>query len=380
MRDLGGPLALGAVAVATVVSLAVGTASGAQETLGGRIGKQVGKLAGGGAPGVFRVYLDPTGSDANDGRSPTSAVQSLAQVQRVIAAARPASDVEVRIKQGTYVASPLEWTTYVPGRSITFLPIDYDYGEGVTGFAGRPIFRGNGSAGFWFRATLPSGDSGGDTRLRFYYLQVERYSSGGIMFDGGTAESVAGLMRSRTAGMNGNTVYGMHFRLIGSKHVPSGVGFGALDLVNARNNVIQLNQFAQIENRSASGEAELVHGVYMAHHSSGNKVRDNRFTKVSGDPIRTRNKSGDNQIFRNIFVRSGFKAFFSDWFISAAKSHQTRECESRGNSFYANKLISGYTKRIAVWSAAPDGGDHSSAADCGSDTQKRVLVWDNRTR
>ncbi|MGH3389990.1 MAG: hypothetical protein ACRDOO_14060, partial [Actinomadura sp.] len=73
MRDLGGPFALGAVAVATIVSLAVGTASGPQETLGGRIGERAGTLA---APGVLRVYLDPTGSDANDGRSPSSAVQS----------------------------------------------------------------------------------------------------------------------------------------------------------------------------------------------------------------------------------------------------------------------------------------------------------------
>ena len=379
MRELGGPFALGAVAVAVVVSLAVGTASGPRNTIGGQVGELAGTLANDSAPDVFRVYLDPAGSDANDGRSPSSAVQSLAQIQRLVAAARPSSDVEVRIKQGTYVASPLEWTTFVPGRSITFLPIDYEYGEGVTGFAGRPIFRGNGSAGFWFRATLPEGSRGGDTRLRFYYLQVERYSSGGIMFDGGTVEG-AGLTRARTAGMNANTVYGMNFRLLGSRHVSSGVGFGAVDLVNARNNVIQLNQFTQIENRLSSGEAELVHGVYLAHHSSGNKIRDNRFRAISGDPIRTRNSSGDNQIFRNVFIRSGYKAFFSDWFISAAKSRQTRECESRGNRFYANRLISGYRKRVEAWSASPHGGDHSSTAECGNDTQERVLTWGNTTR
>ncbi|MBC6458773.1 right-handed parallel beta-helix repeat-containing protein [Actinomadura sp. HBU206391] len=379
MRDLGGPVALGAVAVAAVLSLAMGS-SDTERSPANRAGEQAGRLADNGATGAFRVFMDPSGTDGNDGRTPSSPVQSLAQVQRVIAAARPTSDVEVRIAKGTYVAPPLVWDTYVAGRSITFLPADYDYGEGVGGIRGRPIFRGTGSAGFWFRAVLPPQNAGGDARLRFYYLQVERYSSGGIMLDGGTKRNGAGVTLPRTLGVNGNTVYGMNFRSIGSKHVSSGLGFGALDLVNSRNNVIQRNEFTRIENRSGSGELELVHGIYMAHHSTGNVIRENRFDRVSGDPIRTRNGSGRNDIARNTFVRSGFKAFFSDWFVSALKSRETRECPSTQNKFHENRLISGYVGGVTPWSASPDGPEHSAAADCGNGAENRVLSWDNETR
>ncbi|WP_018653630.1 right-handed parallel beta-helix repeat-containing protein [Actinomadura flavalba] len=329
------------------------------------------------APTVLRLHLDPAGSDARDGASPARAVATLARVQQIIAAARPSTDVEVRIKQGVYPTAPLTWNTYVPGRSISFLPADHRYGGDLTGIAGRPVFRGTGTAGFWFRAEPPPSGLPPETSLRFYYLQVEQYASGGIMFDGGTARSAAGLLGARTGGVNGNTVYGMRFRAIGSKHVPAAVGYGAVDLINSRRNIIEKNEFTDIENRGTPDQAALVHGVYLAHLSSDNIIRRNTFTGISGDPVRTRNASGRNQISGNTFVRAGSKAYFSDWYQRQASPTSPRECASVGNKFHGNTLTSGYRGPVQTWAATPGSTTSPGGPGCGTGPVQRVTAWDN---
>jgi hypothetical protein len=321
---------------------------------------------------VLRVYLAPGGSDGNDGTAPDRAVGSLTAAQRVIAAARPDTDVEVRIQQGTYVSVPVQWTTYVPRHTIAFLPIDYDFGEGSAGLGGRPVFRGDGRNGFWLRATQQPVDA----RLSFYFLQVEGYSAGGIAFEGGSTQG-AGQTPA-----NGNSIYGMAFRRLGSKHVRSGVGYGAVDLINSRNNIIQNNSFEYLENRGGSTEENLVHGVYLSHRSSDNVIRDNRFYQISGDPIRTRDDSNENKVFGNTFTRTGAGAYFSDWFSTgdhAKKNANPLECASHGNVFYNNKLNSGYRGRVDIFSTSPLGADYAGSG-CANDGRGRVRAWSNRTR
>lgn len=330
------------------------------------------------AEGVLHVYLDPAGSDSADGLSPRTAVRGLARAQQVIAGLRPTTNVEVRVAPGTYVAPPVRWTTYVPGRSITFLPAGYQYGDTGAPEPPRPVFRGDGRSGFWFVASLPPGHAGGDMRLRFYHLQVERYSGGGITFDGGAAGQ-DGMTRPVGAGHNGNTVYGMAFRELGSKHVPSGTGFGAVDLVNSRHNVIQDSGFTEIENTGPAATEALVHGVYMAHGSTGNVVQDNRFVQVSGDPIRTRNASGDNHVSGNEFVRAGSKAYLSDWFVDAPAPGAPRECPSRGNQFFGNTMRTGYAgEAVRTWSASPPVLGDEVDRGCPQRSGKRVRAWGNR--
>jgi hypothetical protein len=324
---------------------------------------------------VLRVYLAPGGSDGNDGTAPDRAVRSLTAAQRVIAAARRDTDVEVRVQQGVYVSGPVQWTTYVPGHTIAFLPIDYDFGEGSAGISGRPIFRGDGRNGFWLRATQQPADA----RLSFYFLQVEGYSAGGIAFDG---EHTQDPQNTRQTPGNGNSIYGMAFRRLGSKYVSSGVGYGAVDLINSRNNIIQNNSFEYLENRGGSTEENLLHGVYLSHHSSNNVIRDNRFYRISGDPIRTRDDSNENKVFGNTFTRTGAGAYFSDWFSTgdhAKKNGSPLECASHGNVFYNNKLNSGYRGRIDVFGTSPLGAAYAGSG-CANDGRNRVRAWSNRTR
>lgn len=324
---------------------------------------------------VFRVYLAPEGSDDNDGTTPDRAVRSLTAAQRVIAAARPGTDVEVRVQHGTYVAPPVQWTTYVPGHAITFLPIDYQFGAGTGGSGGsggRPVFRGDGRNGFWLRAAQQPVDA----RLSFYFLQVEGYSAGGISVEGATQDA----QRAATPA-NGNSVYGMIFRRLGSKHARSGIGYGAIDLINSRNNIIQNNSFEYLENRGRSTEQNLVHGVYLSHHSSDNLIRDNRFYLISGDPIRTRDDSNENKIFGNTFTKTGAGAYISDWFSTGAhatKNATPPECASRANVFYDNTLNSGYRGRVDVVWTSPLGAGYAGSG-CANDGQGRVRAWGNRS-
>lgn len=57
---------------------------------------------------AFTVYMAPAGaggSDANDGLSSGKAVATLPRVQQVLQQQKPTTDVEVRIKQGTYIVN-----------------------------------------------------------------------------------------------------------------------------------------------------------------------------------------------------------------------------------------------------------------------------------
>lgn len=355
-----------------VTALVAASAGGAEDEPDGR--RSPGTSASAQAAKVLRVYLDPAGADTNNGLSPSTPVVGLARAQQVVAQAKPNVDVEIRVKAGVYTAAPVTWTTYVPGHTISFLPADYTYGRGSDAIKARPVFRGDGSNGFWFRAELPEGHAGGDTRLRFYYLQVEQYSNGGIMLDGGTKTGTQGMIAGASRGVNGNTIYGMYFRAIGSKHTRAGVGFGAVDLINSQNNIIEANDFVEIENSGALDQQALIHGVYLAHFSSGNSIRGNRFTTVSGDPIRTRNGSNSNTITANVFTRAGSKAYFSDWF---QRSGEARECASLENRFYANTLSSGYTGAISAWTVSPGGRTFTGGPGCNPEPTERVISWDN---
>ena len=328
---------------------------------------------------VFVVYLDPAGSDANDGLTPATGVKTLQGAQDILTAAAPQTDVEVRIKQGTYVAPTTTWRFYVAGHTISFMPIDYEYGEKVDGIAGRPLFRSNGTAGYWFSAKLPDGHPGGDTNLRFYYLQVERYSTGGLELNGGTVTNSLGVWVPRTAGVNHNSTYGMVFQNLGSKYSSAGFAYGAIDMVNSSDNLIQNSHFLHVENTGES--IELVHALYVAHWSKRNVITANRFYYVSGAPVRMRNDSNDNDIYANTFERAGPISYYSEWFCDTAcaiRDDHARECASHGNVFHDNNTITGYSGRdISWWGLSPGDNDYAGGAGCTNEGQKRIRTYGN---
>lgn len=324
----------------------------------------------------FTVYMDPAGSNANDGLAPTRGVQSLERVEDILEERQPREHVQVRIKPGTYISGQTSWSFYVPGKTISFLPVGYQEGTGLQREDERPRFLGEPTDGWWFLATLPDGHPGGDTGLRFYSLEVSGYSQGGIKLNGGV-EVVDGLRAPASKGMNGNIFRDMLFYRLGDGHSPGAHGFGGIDLVNSSRNLVTANVFSRLENNAPN--PGHIHGVYLAHHSSANVVADNAFHQISGDPVRVRNDSNSNEVTGNTFALAGAYGY-SEWFCDdPTVCPEERECASHGNRFHENTLISGYgSEDIGEYRLDPPGlGYMGGDAGCDNDGQARLGVRDN---
>lgn len=77
---------------------------------------------------------------------------------------------------------------------------------------------------------------------------MEGYSTGGLNINGGVKTNSLGVRVPATAGANRNTVYGVVFQKLGSKHSSAGYGYGGVDLVNSSDNFIRNNHFLYNEN------------------------------------------------------------------------------------------------------------------------------------
>lgn len=286
-----------------------------------------------GDPEPFVLYLDPGGDDANSGLTPADALVTLARAQEILFDHAPQADVEIRIAQGTYLGQSVTWTYHHEDFRTSLMPSDYEVGDGINDIAGRPVFDGQGQA---VLLTLDVG-GGTTTNLEFIYLQVQHYLAYGLLFRGDRNDLASGYNR-------GNRVFGLMFRNIGSLHADGEKGYGALDLVNSRDNDIRNNHFIDIENDAQT--AGLMHGVYLAHYSSGNDIAGNRFVDISGDPIRVRDGSDNNRIETNTFERTGVQAFYSDWYCDPELNPNCTkpggECPSWENEFRDNTLKCGY--------------------------------------
>ncbi len=326
---------------------------------------------------VYTVWMSPAGADTNDG-SQAAPVASLARVQDILRVAAPASDVEIRIWQGTYTTGQLTWDFYIPGHYITFMPADYEIGENVTGIVGRPVFQSDGTPGYWLVAKIPTSYVGGDltSRLRFYYLQIQGYGQGGLSLYGRT--STVNGFKIPTSGLDGNTVAGMFFLNLGSAW-GNGVGYGGVSLTNSSNNFIGNNHFRHLENVAPSPAA--IHGIYALHGSSGNTIRGNAFYAISGHPMRVRNQSNANNVSANTFTLTG-GAGYSDWFCDQAcvdaNPGSVLECASQADLFHDNTLASAYDGGpLTEIYLFPPGLDNPGPAGCPALSGPRVTAYGN---
>jgi hypothetical protein len=347
---------------------------------------------------VLNVYLAPPsqgGSDMHTGLSPSSPIDTLARAEQVLEQRRPDVDVDVRIAQGTYVTGQTSWTYYIPGHTIDFMPANYTLGEGRPK-NGDPVFRdthsitGN-TPGWWFQAQLPPAQSdplhdGGSTGLQFHYLRIEDYTNG-ISFDGqtghGSHDSHKPPMYVKPSlGLNGNSVSGMTFQGIGDRFAPGQIGYGAILLTDSSDNVITNNTFASIENGSASWDQ--IHGVYVTHFSSSNEITANKFTTITGEAVKVRDRSNFNAVERNRFTSTGGVAVYLDQFcdLACVKAHPSiaRQCASYGNRFFDNSIGTTFagTAEQTAWTLIPAGLRYAGGAGCSiPQGQQRLLTGGN---
>lgn len=275
---------------------------------------------------VFTVTMSPKGS-----------VRTLDQAQNAIRAAKPTSNVVIRIKAGTYTTNPkTTWTTFIKDRSISFVGAD----------GPRPLFvnaRKPGKVdGPWLKATVPADLGFKAGRLTFRHLEVRGFT-GGIALDGG-APKVDGKYE-QGPGLNHNSVSDMVFRKIGDKHTRGGAfGYGAVILTNSSDNEIRKNTFVDVENKAPQGPK--IHGTYVTHFSRRNTITGNTFTRISGDPVKLRDRSNSNTITGNAFTRAGHYSYYREEFCAGAclkkNVGKPLECASSGNRFSGNTRRSGY--------------------------------------
>jgi len=237
--------------------------------------------------GDLVLFLDPLGDDDDDGAAPETALLSLQVAHDRIEALEPSGAVTVEIAPGRYHLQQVEWTHFPPdGLTIRWaMP-----GE-------RPIFDGCGPdddpcpGGAFLRFEAAAGEM---TDVDIEGLHIERYQRG-VYFRGD---------REDPAGFNGgNRVADCVFSEIGNAYnISVGNAFGAVTLTNSRGNLVVGNRFERLLNFFEFG---LLHGVYLAHYSDDNIVRDNVFDIVSGDGVRIRDASDRNLIEGNRFTKAG---------------------------------------------------------------------------
>ncbi|GIH15223.1 right-handed parallel beta-helix repeat-containing protein [Rugosimonospora africana] len=339
------------------------------------------------AAGVQTIYMNANGSDTNDGATTTTAVKTLTRVQQLVAAGPLDEDVEVRIHAGTYVAAGITWTTYRPGYTISFMPDDYQYGEGLPGIAARPVFvnaRASGSNRYigdpWFMACAGNAgqplNAGGTSGLGFYYLTVEMFAPSAISLDGsagpcgGAYHASSGLGLPSARGLNGNTIFGMLITDIGNAYTGGSCtdenwlrcGYGGIVLTESSNNRIANNSFVDLRN----SENSYIHALYMTHKSSHNTFSANSITGVSSDPVKVRDASDYNTFDSNTFGANDFVR------SSTQGAHYREEvgdgdCSSYHNRFTNNDLgtwLIGSSANLPTWVLDPAGATWPGSAGC----------------
>jgi Right handed beta helix region len=323
-------------------------------------------------PGNVTIYLAPGGKDSNSGLTPGSPILTLARAQQVLTRVNPAGNVTVLIKQGRYVANAITWSFYVPGHTVSFMPVGYSVGGGRPK-AGDPVFADPSSAGThvgqtWFTAVTPPAPSplhdGGTTGLRFYYLDIEDYTQG-ISFNGQAGHSWhnATFYTQPSAGVNGNDVSGMTFHDIGDLYAPSQTGYGAILFTDSSHDAIADNTFDDIYN---SGDHDELHALYITHFSSSNTITRNLFENTNGEAVKVRDRSNFNTVSANTFTNTGGVAAYLDDFcdqacVSAVKPPEKkyRECASYGNTLDNNTITTG------TWTdLIPPGETYAGGSPC----------------
>jgi hypothetical protein len=360
--------------------------------LGGASGPALAAAQSGAAarPGNVTIYLAPVskgGNDSHTGLTESSPLLDLPTAQKVLQKLNPTGNVTIRIEQGTYPATGITWFFYVPGHTISFMPVDYTGGGRPAG--GDPVFSDPVNPKTkkpydetWFTAQEPGSPSplsdGGNTGLHFYYLQVQNYPQG-ISFNGQTGHSWHNKIWyiDPSKGVNDNAVSGMTFNDIGDTYAPGWTPTGVILLTDSSHNDIANNTFSNINN---TGNTDELHAIYDTHFSSYNTIEKNLFEYTDGEAVKVRDRSDFNNVTGNRFVNTGGVAAYLDDFCNEACVQAARpfvtydQCASYGNRFTDNTIIGG----LPVYKLIPPGETYAGDSPCSIPKgQERLYLHGN---
>lgn len=245
---------------------------------------------------TLKVYLSPTGNDENSGVAPGEPILTLERAQILVMekCQDEPRNVEILLAPGSYHGQAVNWKFAMPNHSISIQahPVD----SGWARFIGPRRY-------FFYLSSR-----GQDTNIYFNRIYVQNYLNG-IIFRGSKRQ------------YNGkNRLVGCRFQAIGdiiTGTIPPGedgvfdndgqddIGIAALDLMNSRDNFIHNCSFINIINSSTPDAAGVLHAIYLAHQSSSNKILGCLFHAISGNPIKFRDYSNDNEVSGCNFRQAG---------------------------------------------------------------------------
>ncbi|GIG90418.1 right-handed parallel beta-helix repeat-containing protein [Plantactinospora endophytica] len=240
------------------------------------------------------VYVDPaaaTGAGAAErrtGRTAGTAVASIEEAQDVLRT-RNVKNAKVLVPGGTYqAASTIQVTWSPPGGRLTLGTI----GAAAVTVDCSTFDDGNANTEYGMTVTADN------VTVSNYVFQNCR--NGGIRAAGSSGNRLIGL------DVTGNT-----FRRLGGKFQSGpGNGYGGVHATYTTGLNVENNLFQNLEN---SESPAAMHGVYVANYAQDTVIYNNRFELISGDPVRTRNRSDNTTVDLNKFWRTGSYAIFSDW-------------------------------------------------------------------
>lgn len=315
------------------------------------------------APTAYVIHLAPDGDDTRDGLDPAAPIATLRRAHDLVTAADPQLDVELRIAPGLYLDQRVVWTRTHPDFDLRIRPTDPD---------DRPIFDGctpDGTClgGVFFQLEHARGE---DSNVDIEGIQVQYYQR--AIYLHGDRDTLDGYNAA-------NRVADCVFFNIGNVYnLAVGNAFGAVTLVNSRDNIITGNRFVRMLTYFEYG---LMHAVYLAHHSHTNLIEANHFEIVSGDAVRLRDDCDDNTIIGNTFIKAGevgVGEFYCDHDTRDDCTKPDPECPSWGTLIEDNTLDGSWSRCDPIPAAGAYQDDDATGCFAPAEAE-RFILGDNPT-
>ncbi len=147
------------------------------------------------------------------------------------------------------------------------------------------------------------------------------------------------------------------------KNLSGSTGYAAIHVKNSSGIVIRKNVFSNLRNGG------MMHGVYLVKTTSSS-ITGNKFSSITGDPVRIRDGSKNNVVSGNTFTKSGQYAMFSEW----GRLDKGEVCGS-GNIFKNNKYGKSYSgKNISLIKWGGRGGGSTGLPLTWGNCKKASIV------
>jgi Right handed beta helix region len=268
------------------------------------------------AGAVFKIHVSKEGNAKAGGTSETDAVNTLGAALTIYQEQCKGRPTLITVGPGVYSnekVSPKKLDC-----PLTIEPAQRDK---------RPQFVGKGKD-VWFALLVPGAK------------KVDVSITGMEVSDYQTAIAIGGDRSVPDSWIGGVHIAGNHFLRIGSLQPGVPPSTAAIRLVNSRQNVIENNHFETIRNLEVCGG---LHAIYMAHMSSGNVIKNNRFVDGCGETIKVRDASNDNKVVDNTFERQEGSSLLFDGFcdkqVNKDCTKPEGECPSWDNVFESNTIV-----------------------------------------